>query len=227
MILKTYPDKVSKHSKIYQYISGNEIDPKGVYWNHETVSNIRQTRDCRWNLGCYDVSKSRVMMIWEIVSGRPFQIDPTTHEGIAVEKSDLQYKHDGRLVTCPNVAIEGKVYQRFINPKPFIEHRVFYHWGVDFVINKRKEDIWGWEGVEIDYKQPLDVFSKEEVRQIDDFCTIFGLDFGELDILRDETGIYVIDVNNISGNGSKVLENYPEAEYKYKQAVKKLCESTF
>lgn len=225
MILKTYPDKVKPSSKIFGYITGNEVEETGVYWNHETCSDPDLAKMCGANRGCFDVSKTNVSRIWERVSGRPFLIDPSNHVGIAVEKSELQYKHDGRLVRCPNVAQKGKVYQRFINPKPFIEHRVFYHWGVDFVINKLKKNMWGWAG-EVSFHEPSEVFSKEEIRQIDDFCTIFGLDFGELDVLRDETGIYVIDVNNIAGNGSRVLENYPEAEKRYQQAVNKLCELT-
>ncbi len=223
MILRTYPDKVKPSSKIFQYIDSNEINETGVYWNHETESDAELAKECSANQGCYDVSKTRVSLLWELVSGQEFYLDPKQHKGIAVEKSDKQYTHDGRLVDCPMEPIEGKVYQKFINPKPFIEHRVFYHWGVDFVFNKLKTDIWGWKG-EISYHEPEEIFNATEIKQIDDFCTLFGLDFGELDVLRDETGIYVIDVNNIAGDGSKVLNNYPEAEKRYKKAVKRLCE---
>ncbi|MCP9290001.1 hypothetical protein [Gracilimonas sediminicola] len=229
MILKTWPDKVKPSSKIYQYIDGNETDPHGVYWNHDTISEIKLTRYCSANRGTWDVSKHRVMSIWEHVTRRPFEIDPTIHNGMAVEKSNEQYTHDGRTVDCPAEKVEGKVYQRFIdsslNEYEFIEYRVFYHWGVDFVIEKVKEKAnqWGWEAVEITFFEPNDVFSSKEINQIDEFCKVMDIQFTELDIMRDETGIYVIDVNNIAGNGSNVLASNPDAENRYKKAVKKLC----
>lgn len=227
MILKTFPDSVSKSSKIYQYIDGNEINEKGVYWNHNTISEYNPS--CLVNRGAYDVSKKRVMSAWEDVTGLAFEIDTSMYKGIAVEKSNDQYTHDGRIVECPIKPRKGKVYQRFIdssiNDTQFSEYRVFYHWCVDFVIEKIKDksDQWGWKGVDAIFHEPMDVFTKKEITDIEGFCKKMDIQFTELDVMRDYTGIYVIDVNNIAGNGSKVLDLFPEAENRYKKAVIKLC----
>ena len=67
------------------------------------------------NFACHDISKSRVAAVFEATFGYPLAIDPTTYDGDAVEKSEINSMHDGRVVRCPADRREGYVYQRLID----------------------------------------------------------------------------------------------------------------
>ncbi|MGE4033592.1 MAG: hypothetical protein AB7F91_05325, partial [Parvularculaceae bacterium] len=47
-----------------------------------------------FNVGCHDIRKSVVSRVFEEVFGYSLTIDPRTHRGEAVEKSELNGKHD-------------------------------------------------------------------------------------------------------------------------------------
>ena len=54
------------------------------------------------NFGCQDISKSQVAHLQEDIFSYPLALDPHTHQGEAVEKSDKNGVHDGRIITCPH-----------------------------------------------------------------------------------------------------------------------------
>ena len=69
------------------------------------------------NFSCPDISKSRIAETFEAVFGYALAIDPLRHQGPAVEKSEENGVHDGRIVQCPMQPLPGKVYQKLIDAR--------------------------------------------------------------------------------------------------------------
>src|SRR5262249_27476519 len=67
------------------------------------------------NFGCPNVSKSRVSQAFETAFGYPLALEPTTHAGLAVEKSELNGAHDGHVIQCPAHRLPAHAYQRLID----------------------------------------------------------------------------------------------------------------
>jgi hypothetical protein len=156
-----------------------------------------------FNFGCADISKSHVAAVFETVFGYPLTIDPTTWTGPAVEKSEANGLHDGRVVECPLTPAPGKTYQRLIETSdgafsydlrtPCVSGRPVVVWRK----KKRAGDRFAIENLAVTEMRPEDVYSAAELEQIARFSKAMGLDWGGLDILREHaTGrIYIVDVN--------------------------------
>ena len=156
-----------------------------------------------FNFACLDISKSRVADIFETVFGYPLAIDPQTHRGPAVAKSEVNSLHDGRVVECPCDPLPGLVYQRLIDTSdgaslcdlrtPCVGGRPV------LVLEKRRpaNKLFSVHNRRVRLLSPDNVFSSAELTSIGAFCGMFGLDWGSLDILRDRISgrIYIVDVN--------------------------------
>lgn len=157
------------------------------------------------NQACTDIRKSRVAEVFAQVFRYPLALDPLTHVGEAVEKSEGNGVHDGRIVQCPLPnRCDGMVYQHLIDNRrdkglhldirtPIVGGRL------PFVYLKLRESAqrfantnWRVELAEADA-----LFSPQEQAQLLTFARAMGLDFGGLDVLRDRHNgrIYVVDVN--------------------------------
>lgn len=155
------------------------------------------------NAGLSDISKTRVAEAWGKVAGYPLLLDPAAHEGEAVEKSEGNGTHDGRLVTCPTQSLPGKSYQRFIDSsdgETAFDHRTtIVNREPLFVLVKTKPagDRFSIHNATVRF-QPLDsIFSASEISLIRSFAEEMQIDWGAVDILRDRASgrIYVVDVN--------------------------------
>lgn len=155
------------------------------------------------NGACTDVSKSRVASLFEQVFQRQLEIDPISHVGAAVEKSELNGAHDGHIIACPGPRVAGRVYQRLIET------------GDDECVEDLRTPCVGGEPVAVFVKRrpksrrfanyntsvrladPREVFSPPELQQIRVFLKEMKLDWGGLDILRERSAgeIYIVDVN--------------------------------
>ena len=153
------------------------------------------------NARCLDISKSTVDRIWRDVSGRGLSLDPLTTSGPMVVKSEENATHDGRIITGPiRERQPGFVYQRLVDTREgdhFAYLRpVILDGRIVLTYHKRQplDDRFGsrprtW------IAEP-DVFSVEEEKALLDLAARIGLDYGEIDVLRDADGeIYVVDVN--------------------------------
>ncbi|HWA63961.1 MAG TPA: hypothetical protein VG939_21495 [Caulobacteraceae bacterium] len=157
----------------------------------------------RINFECLDVSKSRVAAVFEEVFGYPLALDPTRHEGWAVEKSEANGVHDGRIVACPRPAAPARVYQRLVGNlengeavdlrTPFVGGRPV----VVFVKRRPAASRFANANTAVALAEPEAVFSAAEIERLTAFARAMKLDWGGLDILRDgPTGrLYVVDVN--------------------------------
>ena len=156
------------------------------------------------NGGCRDISKSRVAAVFAVVFGYPLAIDPAAWAGDAVEKSEANGTHDGRIVMCPRAAAPGRVYQRVVDAiddggaavdlrTQCIGHQIVTVW------EKRRPAAARFlpPNTQVIRRDPTAVFSAPEQERIASFTRAMGADWCALDVLRDrgDGRIYIVDVN--------------------------------
>lgn len=167
------------------------------------------------NRRCVDVSKSRVAEVFAEVFGYSLAVDPATYEGWIVEKSDENSAHDGRILKgplAPDRLRSGRVYQRLVDAAEgaqAVDLRTPLMGGeVPIVIEKRRPLERRFENYqdELRLHEPRDVYSADELAKLSRLAARLGLDFGEVDGLRDRDGrLYVVDVNNRPAGPAKEL----------------------
>lgn len=158
-----------------------------------------------FNIDCIDIRKSVVSRVFEETFGYGLAVDPTTHVGPAVEKSEANGKHDGRIIECPIAQPRpGYVYQRLIDNtfdgSDFVDIRTPVVGGkIPFVYLKRRtRDLrFSNENHRVDLVEADAMLSPDEQAAIARFASAMALDFGGLDVLRNrEDGrIYIVDAN--------------------------------
>jgi hypothetical protein len=152
---------------------------------------------------CIDISKSRVEAAMRQVFGYGAEIDPKTHQGMCVRKSETNNTHDGRIVQCPTTPESRYVYQRVIDNQ--VGHEVedlrVVKTGsrVPIVFRFRRdltERFSDRDNSDL-AMDPSAVFTDEELERLVATADAIGLDVGELDVLRDnaDARLYVIDIN--------------------------------
>lgn len=224
--LLIYPSPLKAYHKLHDIIRINgydlTLDPKdnfdiAINWNFETKFDndqiIKQIAESHpvINLNVTDVSKSHVEEIFSRVFGYDSFIDPRHLKGACVRKSEKQAAHNGQIIQCPHHPEEGYVYQKLIDnrisvntlseirvpvfkdeiPCIFTKHRsITAPFGRKHTANYHPKESIG------DYLHPF------EMDLILEFCHQFKLEYGELDIVRNNSddALYVLDVNNISAN---------------------------
>lgn len=155
---------------------------------------------------CMDISKDRVQAVFQEAFGYSLKVDPANHSGNCLEKNNINATRDCYVVSCPvSQTREGFVYQKLVDNTDeegrFVDLRVPVIGQCIPLVYKhyRGEDkrfargMVKWEWFETDA-----IFSDHEFRNIMSFCAEVGLDFGELDVLRDngDGKIYVVDAND-------------------------------
>jgi hypothetical protein len=177
-------------------------DEESGTWTNDQMGRFLNAR-------CTDISKRKVAEVFEAVFGYPLDVDPRSYAGKMVRKSNQNAAHDGRVITGP---ISDADYERSrgeyvynvhvnnIDGDAVRELRLpwFGHVAPMLYHNRRPLSI------RFSYKNTVSVLepitahlSDREVELIGEFCRLFGLDYGELDCLRDyDSGrLYLIDVN--------------------------------
>jgi len=158
------------------------------------------------NLHCNNILKTYVDEFFYEVFGYRTRIDPQLHSGPAVCKSEWNATHSGSIVYCPlGKAEEDSIYQIVINNRDengfFEDIRVPVAGKViPFVYIKLKsaENRFETKASKVFLKPASEYLSDDEQSKILRFAAIIGLDFGEVDVLRnrDDGRIYIVDVNN-------------------------------
>jgi len=157
------------------------------------------------NFGCTDISKSRVAEASELAFGYPLAVDPETYVGPAVEKSQVNAAHDGRIVQCPTPALPGRAYQRVIdntapNPDLVQDLRTSIVGGKPVCVFIKRRPVtkrFQNTNVEVRMQKPEQVFSPAEIAKICAFTQALNLDWGGVDVLRDrgDGRLYIVDAN--------------------------------
>lgn len=173
------------------------------------------------NYGCGDISKERVEEVFQNVFGYGTFVDPETHNGTCVRKSSTNAMHDGKIVTCPTKREDGYIYQKFIDTYKGdrrIESRlIIMGKEIPFIVKRYKtkndpfNSTYGGDIVETNTE-----LSPEEIKKVLEFCEKFGLDYGEIDSLRDNTDgkLYLVDANN-TPSGPRPGRSITRYEYNF------------
>jgi len=217
-----YPDLPHPKSAIHKicYLCGYETtnDPSlsfhlVIHWETETrrepddvlTSLAKRVRVI--NYACRDISKTRVDTVFQEVFGYSLMIDPVTHRGPCVVKSDLNALHDGKIIMCPVREMrQDSVYQKVINNAvgeatvqdirvPIFRNRIPFVYLKERPAEERERFR---KFNKASMVPAATIFSDDEKEKIVAFTGKFGLEYGELDVLRDndEGRIYIVDVNN-------------------------------
>jgi len=154
-----------------------------------------------------DISKEHVADVFEQVFGYSLRIDPLTHTGPAVQKSDANGTHDGVVINCPIAPAdlrEDCAYQKLVdsvnNGTQSEDLRLAIVGDQISVVFHKFKDLgkrFGTDYAQVDVVEAKDVFSETERELILTFCQKMGLDFGAIDVMRDKNDgrIYIVDVN--------------------------------
>jgi len=156
------------------------------------------------NFGCQDISKTAVAEAFERVAGYALAIDPLTYDGPMVEKSEKNACHDGRVIEGPIQPVADKTYQRLIDneiPGGLIEDlRCCIVGGEPAIVFRKRRKIarrFLNENEQVLLDTPQNAYSAEEIRVISGFAREIGLEWGGVDVLRDNASgkIFIVDAN--------------------------------
>ena len=155
------------------------------------------------NARCVDISKALVERTWETVAGYPLAVDPTVTPGPLVMKANENARFQGRIVVGPIQApARNFVYERLIDCRAgdeIVQLRTVVMAGRLIVgYEKRRPYPMWFTGTRITLPRPPEtLFSDEERKLLVRFAGAMGMDYGELDVLRDRHSglIYVVDAN--------------------------------
>jgi hypothetical protein len=221
-----YPQFPSKSTVLYKILkklhfnitnNPDKVRSLAIYWEDVTVRSanqriwqISQTEKVI-NLNSLNISKSVVDNIFEEVFGYSSLVEPENCSGLMVRKNEANAVHDGKIIHGPARAEEGFIYQKLINNEcdgglvadmrvPVING----HIPLVFIKYKTMETRFGvfrkWHHKlkNVEVHKPEDLLSHEEILKLITFCRQSGLDYGEIDVLRDRDDglIYIVDVNN-------------------------------
>lgn len=159
------------------------------------------------NAACLDIRKSHVQEVFARTFGYSLGVDPRVHEGPMVEKSDENGTKDGRIVHGPLPAdrvLTDCVYQRLVDNRigggRVRDVRIPIFGGrVPLVYYKERDEENRFES-RAPYGRMVetsDELSAEELDRLAAFTRELGMDYAELDVLRDagDGRIYVVDAN--------------------------------
>jgi hypothetical protein len=157
------------------------------------------------NAGCDDISKERVDAAAASAFGYDIRVDPRSYSGPCVRKSNGNALHDGRIIVCPVSAPEpGYVYQRVVDNVigrgivqdirlPVLGDLVPFAYCKYRPIAARFSNI----NMRVEIVPVAEACSADELRRFISFCRAIGLDYGEVDVLRDHNDgrLFIIDAN--------------------------------
>ncbi|MDO9576410.1 MAG: hypothetical protein Q7J16_00840 [Candidatus Cloacimonadales bacterium] len=213
-----YPSKPISYDIMYwiclinKYKVINDLEKPAdiyMYWEDDTYhsSELMQKYRGDWvNLDCIDISKSKISSVFQKVFGYDIQIDPLKYDGYCVQKNDLNAKHDGKILKCPIEEINpDSIYQKLINNQKnenlVVDIRVpIFKDFIPFVYLKYRNinhRFLNTNDLAV-IKPTHEILNQFEIAKLIKFCNEIRMDYGELDVLRDnEDGqIYVVDANH-------------------------------
>lgn len=213
-----YPEKPHRYHVVYQICLFNNFDiinsPKKadavMYFEDTTLrkyDTVIQKINKKYsviNYRCRDISKQRVEEVHRKIFGYGLSINPRTFKGKYVKKGNANSLHDAVILNKPENPQKGYVYQLLVNTKvddELVEIRLPVIGTTIPLAYLKHHPLRGqFDGINkrIKMVRVEDVVAPDEYTKILAFCREFGLDYGELDVLRDidTKRLYIVDANN-------------------------------
>lgn len=215
----TYPDYPSKKTTIYKIAKelGFRLSNKPLntseavlFFEDKTTKSSAKDAFLRGekrvlNLKCTDISKVKVDEVHQDIFKYNTFVNPATHQGKAVLKSDENAMHDGEIIECPQENLPAdKVVQvvidNTIDSETVMDYRIALIGNQLPVAYKKFKSMEKRFTNDVHRSELIDLhsfFSDEEQRLILAFAEAMELDFAEFDVLRDNLSgkMYIIDVN--------------------------------
>ena len=160
-----------------------------------------------FNEACTDIRKTTLEGHHLAVFGYGMAVDPLKHVGALLEKGDGNALHDGRVITGPLLQAQvqlNKVYQTVIDNRDekgrLVDLRVAWimgDWPVAYLKFKSPSTRFTNETTEVELADAEQLFTPEERTHMGTVLERMGVDFGEVDMLRDRSSgrLYLVDVN--------------------------------
>lgn len=181
-----------------------------TFFSADLLDILADIRDVVVNAHSLDISKQTMGEIFAEVFGYAIAINPTQATGLGVSKSNINRLRDGQCLTLPIAPAEVKsylVYQKFIDAEQdgqWLEYGVpIYDAFIPTVLLQSRPSShatanFSDQFTNIQLVNVNNIFSEQEQQQLVTFAKKLGLDYGELDVLRDrhDGKIYVVDINN-------------------------------
>lgn len=175
-----------------------------TFRTHKDIKNFFPGDTTIVNRFCNDISKKNVDSIFNNVFGYGITINPENYGASYVKKSNINAQHSGVILHKSEIAHGDFVYQKVINNQindMVVDFRAPVIMGeIPFVYKKYRPVHTRFSNTNryVEIMNTLSVFSYKEIEKILLFSKHIGLDYGELDILRntDDKKIYIIDANN-------------------------------
>jgi len=174
------------------------------HFSDQTYIDDNAQRPLGLNRNCIDISKSKVASVFEEVFGYGLRVDPRTAPTPFICKSELNGKHDGFISFDNRDPEEGWVYQKLIHTETkndtVLDLRcptVFGEIPLIFLKERPVKKRFANMNSKCRLAETSNHLSDEERAKISRFCQKMELDWGGLDILRDNNDkkIYIVDVN--------------------------------
>jgi hypothetical protein len=219
--LLVYPHYPSKRSVLYKMagrmrynLTNKPTRPfsGAIYWEYYTnrtefalLEKLSASQKVI-NLYSRDISKTFVDTAFLKIFGYSANVDPLTFSGKMVRKNNLNAMHDGVIMDGPaKFAEQGFIYQVLIDntvdEKTIKDIRVPIIGGViDIAMLKYRRIFERFSNTTIKAEiVPVgQVLNEKEIELLNQFCDEIHLDYGELDVLRNNNDgkLYIVDVNN-------------------------------
>jgi len=160
------------------------------------------------NMYCPDVSKRQVSAAFEKVFGYSVSIDPRVYQGKCVMKSNWNGLHAGQILDCPTAIPDVEfVYEKLINNEtgdgfvedirvPIFKNTIPFVYIKQRAIDDRLVDR-KHTAKNVKLSEVSTYLSDQEIQKILQFCKVLGVEYGEIDVLRNRNDgkIYIVDVN--------------------------------
>jgi hypothetical protein len=199
-------------------------DQPTIAWDGDTWFSTRAARrlpPTAINGRCLDISKSVVDGAWKQASGRSLTVDPRTAKGPIVAKPEDNGRHGGRVVNGPiERPRSGWVYQRLVDWRDGQwvrqQRAVIIGGQIVLVYDKWRAYPDLFFGTVLSLPRAAEqLYTAEERAELITFASLMGMDYGELDILRDPADgeLYVVDANRTPSRPHHLPVAYEEMAF--------------
>lgn len=198
----------------YKIMYGKLQDVPDIYFRTQdktfaTEDSIKEIDKKRCiNFFCTDISKKNVEKKFSEIFGYSLGVVPFDYSGEIVEKANLNARHDGRIIEAPieySDFDDEMVYEKLIDNElegdSVLDYRVpIYGEKIPLIYLKYRpvKSRFLNDNTMVEMESPENVFESSEIHQIIQFAKSIGMDYGELDVLRNRRDgrIYIVDANN-------------------------------